>query len=382
MDRSHARYLERRHFAGLDGVRAIAILAVIWHHAPHPAGLPMMERGFMGVDLFFVLSGFLISTLLIREKAKTGRISLKNFWMRRLLRLVPAYYFVLIALTGAYLLLKPGDPDTARLAGGFPVYALYLSNWIHPGAPNLGPTWSLATEEQFYLVWPLFEAFASPLVMLASWAGALIFNQAINFGALDGAFLALAGGTGPLPEILDTTFTPILLGVGLAHALDHARTFPLVSAAAGFRFAPVAWGGLFIILLNIPVADISGLVRLCLHIAATGFIASIILQPEAMTTRALEFRPLAYIGMVSYGMYLYHMLCLYAAGVVAGKTGLPAFPTAFLLGVALTVMISSASYFLLERRFLDLRRKFRTERTLSDDHAGGRVHGGEQQAGE
>ena len=90
-ENGHADYLARKYFVGLDGIRALAIIAVVWHHVWQPQiTLPILKRGFVGVDLFFVLSGFLISTLLIREKAKYGRISLKNFWMRRILRLVPA----------------------------------------------------------------------------------------------------------------------------------------------------------------------------------------------------------------------------------------------------------------------------------------------------
>ncbi len=360
MSSSHQSYLQRRHFAGLDGLRAVAIIAVVWHHSAHPAFLPMFLRGFVGVDLFFVLSGFLISTLLIREKAKNGRISLKDFWMRRILRLVPAYYLVLFSLLGAYLIFKPGDPDTKTLVDGFPVYALYLSNWIEPGANNLSITWSLATEEQFYLIWPLIEAFAAPIVMVVFWATALLANQLINFGVLDPAMASVFGLTvADHPEILQSTFTPILLGVGLAHLLNRQRTFLLAEKIAGFRGATMAFAALLLVLLNIPASDISGTIRFSIHLAMALWIASIVLQPAANITKFLDWRPVAFVGGVSYGMYLYHMWCIHIANAIINRLGLPHLYLEFLLALAGTVSVSAISFYIFEKRFLALRKKFR-----------------------
>ena len=361
----HAAYLQRRHFTGLNGIRCLAILAVIWHHAPHPVWMPAMARGFFGVDLFFALSGFLIATLLIREKAKSGRVSLKNFWIRRALRLVPAYYFLLAVLVVAYLLFRPGSADTDKLLHGLPIYALYLSNWFHPGAPNLDPTWSLATEEQFYLVWPLVEAFVAPLVGGAIWAGAFIVNQLVNFGLLDGV-IAQHFGLAPAdhPEILQTTFTPILLGVGLAHLLNRRSTYAILARIAGWRGAGWAYAALLLALLNMPVDDISGGLRLALHGVAVLFIAAVILRPQARLTRALESPVPNYIGTISYGMYLYHMFCLHAATMIATKAGLPS--TIFICTALLTILVSAVSYHVLEKPFLAMRSRFRILNPASD----------------
>lgn len=360
MSSSHQTYLQRRHFAGLDGLRAIAIIAVVWHHSAHPTFLPMFLRGFVGVDLFFVLSGFLISTLLIREKAKNGRISLKDFWMRRILRLVPAYYFMLLALLGAYLVFKPGDPDTKTLIDGFPVYALYLSNWFEPGANNLSITWSLATEEQFYLIWPLIEAFATPIIMVFVWAAALVANQLINFGLLDPAIASVFGiSAAEHPEILQSTFTPILLGVGLAHVLNRPASFLLAEKIAGFRGAPLAFAALLLVILNIPASDISGITRFSMHLAMALWIASVVLQPAATITKFLDWRPIAFVGGISYGMYLYHMWCIHIANAIIDKLGLPDMLLAFPLALAGTVTVSAISFYAFEKRFLALRKKFR-----------------------
>ena len=356
----HQSYLRLRHFAGLDGLRAVAIIAVVWHHSPHPTFLPMFLRGFVGVDLFFVLSGFLISTLLIREKAKNGRISLKDFWMRRILRLVPAYYLMLFSLLGAYLIFKPGDPDTQTFVEGFHIYALYLSNWFEPGANNLSITWSLATEEQFYLIWPLIESFAAPIAMLVVWAAALVVNQLINFGLLDPAIASVFGiNAAHHPEILQSTFTPILLGVALAHLLNRQTSFLLAEKIAGFRGAPLAFAALLLVLLNIPASDISGTIRFAIHLAMALWIASIILQPAANITKFLDWRPVALVGGVSYGMYLYHMWCIHIANAIIGRLGLPYLYLEFLLALAGTVLVSAISFYVFEKRFLALRKKFR-----------------------
>ena len=360
-ENDHADYLARKHFAGLDGIRAVAIIAVVWHHVWQPQiTLPILKRGFVGVDLFFILSGFLISTLLIREKAKYGRISLKNFWMRRILRLVPAYYVMLFALLAAYLVFKPGQAETYLLLDGFGYYAFYLTNWVDPGATNLSITWSLATEEQFYLIWPLFEAFATPIVMAGFWVIAMIANQLINFGVLDPAILSVFGVEPEQhPEILESTFTPILLGVALAHLLNRAQPFEILRKIVGFAHAPIIYFGALLAVLSLPVDDISGPVRLAIHLAMALWIASVIVQPSDKVTKALDFRPIAFIGGVSYGMYLYHMWCLYAARLILKELGLSRFYFEFPLGLMITILVSAASFYVLEKRFLGLRKKFR-----------------------
>lgn len=360
METDYEAYQSRKHFAGLDGLRAIAIVAVVWHHSEHPDVLPMFARGFAGVDLFFVLSGFLITTLLLREKARNGRISLRDFWARRFLRLMPAYYGMLFGLLGLYLIFKPGDPDTARLVEGFPAYALYLSNWLHVEANNLSITWSLATEEQFYLVWPLVEAFFAPVAAAAFWIVALIINQLINFGVLDPAINAAFGdGAANSREILDATFTPILLGVGLAHLLHRQQGFAFARRIAGFKHAPIVFMGALLVLFNIPAADISGAFRLAMHLLMTVWLAAIVLAPSSAITAALDWRPVAFVGAVSYGMYLYHMWCVHIARILLSKLSLPPVWLEFPLALVITVAVSAVSFYVYEKRFLDLRKRFR-----------------------
>ena len=359
---NHADYRAARRFAGLDGLRCLAITGVIWTHCPHPDFLPIFDKGRYGVDLFFVLSGFLIVTLLLREKAETGRIALGNFWARRALRLFPAYYFLLFALLAKRLIFDPGDGETQALLDAFPSYALYLSNWTETQYFELGPMWSLATEEQFYLIWPVIEALLAPL-RLAAWVVLVGLNQLMNFGLFD-PWLSSALGTNDLSNvhITETTFTPILLGVGLAHILHRPAWYSRASAVVGFRHAPLVYALAIIALLFAPGASLSPPLRLMLHLAMALWVASIVVTPSSRTARALEWRPVAFIGAISYGMYLYHLFVIQRVAMLMERMGLPETPFVFLAGFALTVAVATVSFHLLEKPCLRLRDYFRGNR--------------------
>src|SRR4051794_36677121 len=141
----------------LDGVRAFAVLGVIATHA----GFSHLRAGGFGVYVFFVLSGYLITHLLATEREATGRLSLRRFYARRALRLLPALALLLIA--SAVWALADGGPTAERTLRGIPFVALYVGNWANAASPIggdydlglLGHTWSLSVEEQFYLLWPL-----------------------------------------------------------------------------------------------------------------------------------------------------------------------------------------------------------------------------------
>ena len=144
----------------LDGIRALAVLAVLADHA----GIPFLPGGFIGVDVFFVLSGFLITSLLYDELITTGRINLGAFWTRRAKRLLPAALVMIIAIVAARPLFDP--ESVAGLRGDVIAAALWAGNWRWAlegvnyftigGTPSpLQHTWSLAVEEQFYFIWPL-----------------------------------------------------------------------------------------------------------------------------------------------------------------------------------------------------------------------------------
>jgi peptidoglycan/LPS O-acetylase OafA/YrhL len=125
----YQQFRETKYFASLDGLRAISILAVIWYHVPELR--PIWLTGFLGVHLFFVISGFLITTILLREKEQFGRISLRNFYVRRTLRIFPAYYLTLVL----FLVMCCAVPELranglATYVHNLPSFATYTSNWL------------------------------------------------------------------------------------------------------------------------------------------------------------------------------------------------------------------------------------------------------------
>jgi peptidoglycan/LPS O-acetylase OafA/YrhL len=158
-DGGYARFAGTKTFGSLDGLRAIAILAVVWHHtADAIPGWTITGRGFLGVDLFFTISGFLIVTLLLRERRRTGTISLRNFYIRRFLRIFPAYYLML-AVVGAMAFLKPAGASSELVRRELLPAILFLSD-LTPMHSIIAITWSLSVEEQFYLFIPTAEKYA------------------------------------------------------------------------------------------------------------------------------------------------------------------------------------------------------------------------------
>ena len=147
------------YWPGLDGLRALAVLGVVVYHLA-PGGLP---GGFLGVDVFFVISGYLITSLLLRERLRDGRVGLPRFWLRRIRRLYPAIVALVIVLIAVTALWDRGALMSSRPT--FPMVLIYMTNWwfiFHhvPYFQSFGPPplllhlWSLAIEEQYYLIWP------------------------------------------------------------------------------------------------------------------------------------------------------------------------------------------------------------------------------------
>ncbi len=343
---------------GLDGLRALAVTAVVWHHT-HPglSGIPQTRTGFLGVDVFFVLSGFLITTLLLDEQARSGRISLLRFYARRSLRIFPLYYAVLAALAVYSVVVASGTSHLgAKFLPELPYHATFISNWLGMNGEHslMALSWSLSAEEQFYLLWPpalvwLGRRALWPLVLLIG------FNQAINFGVLDHWLTALG-----LPYadywILQVTFTPILLGVLLAFAMQHPAARRVLERVTNWRMLLIVFG---IVVIVTSVDDMRGFPRLAFHLATATLLAGIVLRPMAAPTRWLEWRPLAFIGTVSYGVYLLHMIVLYFATRALEKAGLESPTLLFASCLVGTIGLATLSYRYFERPLLLMKNRFR-----------------------
>ncbi|MFI5316434.1 MAG: acyltransferase family protein [Myxococcota bacterium] len=354
---SHEEFLARRSFGSLDGIRCLSIVAVVWHHTVIGVDwLPATERGFLGVDMFFVLSGFLIVTLLLRERDRTGAISLRKFYARRSLRIFPAYYGVLIAMAIALKLLRRG-----ALAGPFfdelPYLATYTSNWV-PINTLLALSWSLAAEQQFYLLWPPIEKLAGKLVLpiLFLVIGA---NQLLNFRLVDAETLARVAVHLDLP-MWQATFTPICLGVLVAHLLHSRRGFDAMSRALSSRIASPLALALVVALSALPAADISGWHRLLIQSAIAALLCTCVVRKDHGLRRLLEFPPIARVGVISYGVYLYHPFARHAAVLLLDAISVRVPLALFATCLALTIAMSEVSYRYYETPFLRMKDWFQS----------------------
>jgi peptidoglycan/LPS O-acetylase OafA/YrhL len=351
----YADFAKTKTFGSLNGLRAIAILAVIWHHAPFAKhGWQIVSRGFLGVDLFFIISGFLIVTLLLREQKRTKTISLHNFYVRRILRIFPPYYLMLLVV-GTVAFLNPGGASSKAVPHDLPYALLFLSNLV-PMHSILSITWSLSVEEQFYIIVPTIEKYARrAMPLLLPIAYVLVCLPTF------GAFSNLG-----LPSFFrEVSFGPILLGVVLAHVLDDPRGFVWVSRVVGWKLAPLFALGLLFVALSNPAGDISGWPRLAMHWSMMALVASCVVREDNFLAPLMSLWPLRRIGAVSYGMYLYHHLVMYFVLKGLGAFDMTQGYIAFASTALASWAIAELSYRFFEVRFLALKVRFGSQSTAA-----------------
>lgn len=347
-------FKNKKLFGGLDGLRFISIIAVVWHHSVVDIEwFKIGSAGFLGVDLFFVISGFLIVTLLLRERDKTGTISLKNFYIRRSLRIFPIYYGLILGLAFIYYFFKTDSAFGQQLISELPIYLLYLANFF---PVIFGIVWSLASEEQFYLLWPFLEKHFSKFIMLLLFI-AILINQVINFYRVP-LFDSL--GVPHLSElnIMQATFTPILLGVLIAHWLHQETHTKWLLPLIDKKYSSSLW---FLVLLGIITfspSDIAGLPRLTIQIAMCLLVASTVLTENHYLNYLLKFKPFARVGAISYGIYLFHIHCIGFTKAVLSKIHIDNQFLIFLASMLVTVIVAEISFRLFEMPFLKLKSKF------------------------
>jgi peptidoglycan/LPS O-acetylase OafA/YrhL len=335
----------------LDGLRAVSIGLVLLAHLVGTRSFPLgvgsthvLALGELGVHVFFVISGFLITRLLLDELGSRGSISLSDFYFRRTMRIFPAYYvFLLVLAVLAWL-------GLVQLASRDMAHALtYTSNYYSARSWFVGHTWSLSVEEQFYLLWPALIVMAGRRRALWLAALAVALAPMIRTASWE---LMRASGDG-IGHRFETVADAIAIGCVLAGTRDWLHQQPW--------YRRLLESGLFVVvpclglagsqLSDHPVAHfLIGISVMNLSIAAT--LDWCVTFGSGRVGRVLNWAPLAFVGTISYSLYLWQQLFL-------NRTS-DAPTAAFPLNLALACAAALASYYLIERPALRLRRRLET----------------------
>lgn len=357
-------------WTGLDGLRALAITAVIGTHFGF-----LGEGAFIGVDLFFVLSGFLITSLLVREREAKGHVRLSNFWMRRGLRLLPA---LVCAVALASILLPWASPhDRSATFTGLPWVFTYTGNWAAAmgrppldGAQYLGllpHTWSLAIEEQFYLVWPILLVLWFRRGLRAGRAAIILATLAV-IDALYNAWAMGAWGFYTAYFRTDTHAMGLCAGCALAMAI-HARNGRPFSerGARAIRSMSVAAAAVFVVVCMAPMpTPLAGSVLIDLGtLSAVVLVAAVVLTPQTGMARFLSAPGLVWIGARSYGIYLFHypfVLVFIQSPMFHGASH----GVADICCIGACIVLAALSFRFVETPFLRLKGRFENARGVHD----------------
>ena len=365
-----------RRLAALDGIRTVAVFLVILFHV----SAPRSAAGYIGVDIFFVLSGYLITAGLMREAGRDGRINLGNFWLRRFKRLMPAALLTLAVVTVWMLWIAPLY-EMRNVSADLWWTLLYVANWhlmtansyfSDTGTPSpLVHMWSLAVEEQFYVLWPLLLLAVLGLVLLltfrrrrkdpaghvtlfrhlAGWltlvlivASAVTMHRVFDPSLPDRAYM----GT-------DAKAFETLLGALAAIVLTN----PAVKSWLGRHHRSLAWIGVGVMVVLFPFLD--GPPEMYYHWGALVFsvgallliVGMVLAEGEGFLAKVLGWGPVAYLGRISYGIYLYSFPMQQA--IIQWMHGGAEPMVVNLMALAATVVLAGASWFLIERPALSLK---------------------------
>ena len=347
-----------------DGLRAVAVVSVMLFHA----GFPGFKLGSLGVDLFFALSGFLITHLFIKEYQRSKTINLKNFWIRRFLRLMPIYWLYLSIIT---ILIATGVGELTEYGGWSPAEYiasmwLYFINYLPFGGIWTKQyltihLWTLAVEEQFYLIWPLVMVF----LLRCGWLlkGLLIILVLFAF-----YYLFFASYSELLKKISGRGIT-LFLGCLFA-VFCYQKQFHKI-----FKMLPANYMALLILLIFFGMTALIYLgscqekhieARFSAYFGALFccLIVCLYHQSQTYSHRILELPVLTYVGKISYGIYLYHILVQKVVWELIYPDDFFNSPVDYLLRLiiyfALTLVAASLSYHSIECYFLKFKDKFRT----------------------
>ncbi len=334
--------------ASLDGLRALSIALVLFCHLCGTRSFPVStyflrgiaDTGNLGVRIFFVISGFLITSLLLEERAITGRISLKNFYLRRVFRIFPAGY-TYIAIIGLLGLL--GFCQVTR--ADYLAACTYTLDFVQRHDWNLGHLWSLAVEEQFYLLWPF------ALCVAGKKHGLLVAGIFFLIGPLS----RLAGHLAP-DSLAFSSFSFFCNADALASGCLLAGLWGRLGRSVRYGRFRQSWAFLAIPLLAVICVvweerwPGGSLADLLLNVCIALGIEWCVRRRTTIIGRVLNWRPIAFVGTLSYSLYLWQQLFIDRHLFDAVHS--------FPLNVMLAFALAALSFFCIERPFLRLRKRF------------------------
>jgi len=350
----------------LDGLRAISILMVLGFHQLGPLTQRLSDafNGWAGVDLFFLISGFLITSILLKEQDARGKFSLKNFYVRRWLRLAPAYYTFLIVMFGWMLLRGQHDYAAFVVAGSYLTNMDAVFAWgLCPASTGLLHTWTLGVEEQFYLLWPTCLRITGRKALIFSLSiCAIVYFWRLWLVASDASWLRIHEG-------FDTRIDSIMLGAASCFAWRNETFKGRFSKVFANNYVQLGVATLLLFSLHrlqhpgycntAQEIQLWAVKMPTMLILGSALILSLLANPNTPLGRLLSSKPMVWIGRLSYSLYLWHVLVNFpeihkTLDMVCGHKKYVLEFTKY----ALCLGLASISYYCIEQPFLKIKKRY------------------------